>query len=318
MKIQSDACLRIPLAHKSVSGNIGCPGLKCCLLCWLRSCAAAVSSLKAGDAQQVFQTALALPAALPPGAEALALRALSSAFQTALFGPVLAAACQALQNLKDSGSSLALAAAGVTFKQMLSICNESSEQPGNSSQHSMHSRLATPNQERSAQSGASPGRDLPQQESAANGGQSSQQQQQQQQQPWQKLQQQQDLVDLQFPLEPLPDDSACCQRLLQGYSAAWLGLVPAGPSADALSPDGAQVAMQQTGPLLLQPSGKLRGCSVLTALHASALFFWHGCSLISGFVIFTFHLKTGGSLRGSALQVYALTHTIRHNSVIHC
>ncbi|KAL0046547.1 hypothetical protein WJX82_003367 [Trebouxia sp. C0006] len=36
-----------------------------------------VSSLKAGDAQQVFQTALALPAALPPGAEALALRALS-------------------------------------------------------------------------------------------------------------------------------------------------------------------------------------------------------------------------------------------------
>ncbi|DBA68651.1 TPA: hypothetical protein ACH3X2_013454 [Trebouxia sp. C0005] len=43
-----------------------------------------VSSLKAGDAQQAFQTALALPAILPPGAEALALRALSSAFQKAL------------------------------------------------------------------------------------------------------------------------------------------------------------------------------------------------------------------------------------------
>ncbi|KAA6423692.1 MAG: hypothetical protein FRX49_06263 [Trebouxia sp. A1-2] len=80
-----------------------------------------VSSLKAGDAQQAFQTALALPAILPPGAEALALRALSSAFQKALLGPVLAAACQTLQNVRDSGSSLALAAAGMNFKQMLSI-----------------------------------------------------------------------------------------------------------------------------------------------------------------------------------------------------
>ena len=247
--------------------DLGCAGLKYWLLCWSRSCAAAVSSLKAGDAQQVFQTALALPAALPPGAEALALRALSSAFQTALLGPVLAAACQALSKLKDSGSSLVLAAAGVTFKQMLSICDESSEKPGDSSQQSMHSRLATPNQQQSVQSmhssqaaaGACPGRNLAQQESAANAGQSSQQQ------PWQKLQQQQDVVHLQFPLEPLPDDTACCQRLLQGYSAAWLGLVPASPSADARFPDGAQGAMQQTGSLLLQPSGKLTNCSVLRA-----------------------------------------------------
>jgi hypothetical protein len=253
--------------------DLGCAGLKYWLLCWSRSCAAAVSSLKAGDAQQVFQTALALPAALPPGAEALALRALSSAFQTALLGPVLAAACQALSKLKDSGSSLALAAAGVTFKQTLSIRDESSEKPGDSSQQSMHSRLATPNQQQSVQSmrssqaaaGVRPGRDVAQQESAANAGQSSQQQQQQQRQPWQKLQQQQDTADLQFPLEPLPDDAACCQRLLQGYSAAWLGLVPAGPSADARFPDGAQGAMQQTGPLLLQPSGKLTNCSVLRA-----------------------------------------------------
>ncbi len=237
-----------------------------------------MSSLKAGDAQQAFQTALALPATLPPGAEALALRALSSAFQKALLGPVLAAACQALQNLKDSGSSLALAAAGVTFKQMLSIRDKSSEQPGNSSQQSMHSRLATSNQQQSVQSmcssqaaaGASPGRNLAQQESAANAGQSSQQQQQQQQQPRQprqKLQQQQDTADMQFPLEPLPDDTACCQRLLQGYSASWLGLVPAGPCADALSPGGELDAMQQTGPLLLQPSGKLRNCSEPRALH---------------------------------------------------
>ena len=227
-----------------------------------------MSSLKAGDAQQAFQTALALPAVLPPGAEALALRALSSAFQKALLGPVLAAACQALQNLTDSGSSLALAAAGVTFKQMLSFRDESSEQPGISSQQSMHSRLATPNQQQSMQSmrisqaavGARPGRNLAQQESAADAGQSSQQQQRQ---PWQKLQQQQDTADLQFPVEPLPDEAACCQRLLQGYSAAWLGLVPAGPSADDRSPVGG--AMQQTGPLLLQPSGKLRNCSVLRA-----------------------------------------------------
>ncbi|DBA80705.1 TPA: hypothetical protein ACH3X1_007944 [Trebouxia sp. C0004] len=221
-----------------------------------------VSSLKAGDAQQAFQIALALPAVLPPGAEALALRALSSAFRSALLGPVLAAACQALQNLKDSGSSLALAAAGVTFKQMLSICDTSSEQPGNSQQN-MHSRLATPNHEQSVQSmrssqttvRASPGRDLAQQESAANACQSNQQQQQQPRQPWQKLQQQQDTVDLQYPLEPLPDDTACCQCLLQGYSAAWLGLVPAGPSADARAPGGALGAMQQTEPLLLRPAG---------------------------------------------------------------
>ena len=284
----------------------------------------------AGDAQQAFQTALALPAILPPGAEALALRALSSAFQKALLGPVLAAACQALQNFKDSGSSLALAAAGVTFKQMLSIRDKSSEQPGNSSQQSMHSRLATPNQEQSVQSmcssqaaaEASPGRDLAQQESAANDGQSQQQQQQQQQQqprqPWQKLQQQQDAADLQFPLEPLPDDAACCQRLLQGYSAAWLGLVPAGPSADARSSGGALHAMQQTGPLLLQPAGKLRNCSLPRAFHESAVFFWHGCSLISGFVIVAFHPKTRGVVEGSALKAYKVSFTIRHNSVTQC
>ena len=260
-----------------------------------------MSSLKAGDAQQAFQTALALPAVLPPGAEAVALRALSSAFQKALLGPVLAAACQSLQRLKDSNSSLALAAAGVTFKQMLSIRDESSKKPGDSSQQSMHSRLATPNQKQSVQSmrssqaaaGARPGRNLAQQESAADAGQSSQQQPRQ---PWQKLQQQQDVVDLQFPLELLPHDTACCQHLLQGYSAAWLGLVPASPSADACSPDGAQGAMQQTGPLLLLPSGKLRKCSVLRALHASAVCFWHGCSLISGLVIPTFHLNN--ALRG--------------------
>lgn len=254
------------------------------MFCWSKSCAAAVSSLKAGDAQQAFQTALALPAILPPGAEALALRALSSAFQKALLGPVLAAACQTLQNVRDSGSSLALAAAGMNFKQMLSIRDESSEKPANSTQQSMHSGLATPNHEQSMQSarssqaaaGASPGRDLAQQDSAANTGQSSQQQQQ----PWQKLQQQQNMVDLQFPLERLPGDTACCQCLLQGYSAAWLGLVPAGPSADAYSPDGARGALHQTGPLLLQPSGKLRDCSEPRVLHESAGFSWYGWSLI--------------------------------------
>lgn len=57
-----------------------------------------------------------------------------------------------------------------------------------------------------------------------------------------------------YPLEPLPDQAVCCQRLLQGYSAAWLGLVPT-----ALTPTSAGLGV---GPppevdVLLQPVGEL-------------------------------------------------------------
>lgn len=207
-----------------------------------------MASLTAAEAQQAFHTALSLPAVLPPGSEAAALRALSTAFQTALLGPVLSAACQALQNLKDGSSSLALAAAGLTFEQMQSMRSMAVVQTEDGSKQSVHSRADTADQQQSVQSMHS--------NHLAEGPNTNEHQPQAQQSKHEQhagqQQAQQGSEDMLYPLEPLPNVATCSQQLLQGYSAAWLGLVPAAPL-------GATSSFGQTArasiPLLLQPAG---------------------------------------------------------------
>ena len=58
-----------------------------------------------------------------------------------------------------------------------------------------------------------------------------------------------------YPLEPLPTVQLCGQRLLQGYSAAWLGLVPAAPHTDK-SPGSDQADVTSPPEALLQPVGQ--------------------------------------------------------------
>ena len=220
---------------------------------------AAVAQLTADDCQHILQTALALPALLPPGAEATALRTLSTAFQTALLGPALARACQALHSFQAGGSSLTMAAAGLTFEQMQSM-------------HSMHSRQAPSSAlDRRSETNATcaSASDASQQASTKhpdNGQHSAssietrssivdqQQQPGEEQEEEQEEQDAQDVAGQLYPLEPLPDQAICCQRLLQGYSAAWLGLVPAALTSNSASPT---AGPQHDVHALLQPVGKL-------------------------------------------------------------
>ena len=171
----------------------------------------------------------------------MALRALSTAFQAALLGPALAQACQALHSFQAGDSPLAMAAAGLAFEQMQSV----------------HSRApATAAVHRSTDGGALQNYDpaterLDLKHNLQNGqhalsstspsdGSISQQQQQ-------------DMTGLLYPLEPLPDQAICCKRLLQGYSAAWLGLVPAAPSLGLIS---AAAESAHSVSTLLHPVGK--------------------------------------------------------------
>ena len=240
------------------------------------SCAAAVPSLSASEAQQAFSTALALPTLLPQGAEASALRALSTAFQTALLGPVLAAACQALQGLKASSSSLGLAAAGLTFEQMQSMRSRLATADQEQTMQRMqtdHAVTAAPNTSSEANTNLSAGHGPIQNaaESTSTSDLDNNQHQTQSQSAstvqnpsdnlqWQQQQQQQqeqpDSADLLYPLEPLPGEATCCQRLLQGYSAAWLGLVPAAMSDRADHTGRSVEQLPQAATPLLQPVGK--------------------------------------------------------------
>ncbi|KAL3155979.1 hypothetical protein ABBQ32_012970 [Trebouxia sp. C0010 RCD-2024] len=221
---------------------------------------APVSQMTADESQHVLQIALALPAALPPGAESTALRALSTALQTALLGPALLRACQALHSLQAGNSSLAMAAAGLTFKQM----------------HSMHSRQAAPpDAHRSSVVYATSTSNLVASQQARHLLVSSQQVE-----PisdtnhapsscaesgsiWadqgdEEVREEQEEARLHpaghlYPLEPLPDQATCCQRLLQGFSAAWLGLVPAAPASTSAAH--APCGPPQEADALLQPVG---------------------------------------------------------------
>ena len=217
---------------------------------------AAVTQLTPDQSQRILQTALALPTVLPPGAEAIALRALSTAFQSALLGPALAKACQALYSFQAGGSSLARAAAGVTFEQM-------------QSGHTMHSgQAASTAADRPSQAHAARASDLDARQQVStqhmDAGQTSassaesrssrasQQPQQQAEEQGEEEEEQGGSRQL-YLLEPLPDQAVCCQRLLQGYSAAWLGLVPAGPES---SSDGREAGPSPEVDTLLQPVGE--------------------------------------------------------------
>lgn len=208
---------------------------------------AAVPQLTPQQSQHVLQTALALLMVLPPGAEAAGLRALSTAFQTALLGPALAQACQALHSFQTGGSSLAMAAAGLTFEQT----------------QSMHSRQAgSPALDRRSDSGTSQQASAPLTDTShtsALSAESTNSRVNNNQQQEEEQEEEQGGSGQLYPLEPLPDQATCCQRLLQGYSAAWLGLVPAAPaSSSAGSGDGPAPAADA---LLLQPVGELEiGC----------------------------------------------------------
>ena len=252
-----------------------------CVSPWVAQSADAAtgSSLSSEEAQQGCRAAMALPTVLPPGGEAAALQALSSAFQTALLGPILTAACRALQRLQASRSSLALAAAGWTFEQMRSRLLR---HPGSEVTQSMETRHAWEGQEQSAHSGPVPADGAqsmhskqaaeaspsaastvegaePQGMSAAPQGhkhtqihscghlnQSESVGQMQQEQ-------QQEAADMLYPLEPFPEQAVCCQRLLQGYCAPWLGLVPAAPIQ---STHGSRSAADEVPHALLQPIGE--------------------------------------------------------------
>ena len=217
---------------------------------------AAVSQLTPDQSQDFLQIALALPRVLPPGAEAIALRALSKAFQTALLGPALEKACQALHSFQADGSSLARAAAGVTFEQM-------------QSGHSMHSRQAAstaPDRPSKAHAACASDSDARQQaftqhtgagqtsasSAESRGSRANQQPRQQDEQQGEEEEEQGGSQQL-YPLEPLPDQAVCCQRLLQGYCAAWLGLVPAAPESTS---DGREVGPRPEVDTLLQPVGE--------------------------------------------------------------
>ena len=212
-----------------------------------------MSQLAAEESQLVLQTALALPTALPPGAEAMALRALSTAFQTALLGPALAQACHALHDFQAGDSSLAMAAAGFTFEQMQSMhsrapasgtVDKSTQGSVSQTTDYVTEHLDLRHNSRSGQHALNP--------ASQRTGDVSQQQQQQQQQ---------SMAEPLYPLGQLPDQATCCDRLLQGYSAAWLGLVPAAPS---LAIGGAAAGPAHSLITLLQPVGTLP--------HASAIY----------------------------------------------
>lgn len=211
---------------------------------------AAVSRLTPEQAQLVLQTALALPMVLPPGAEATALRALSTAFQAALLGPALAQACQALHSFQTGGTSLAMAAAGLTFEQMQSVHSRQAESPAldRRSDSDASQQASAPHMDTSHTSASFP-------ESTSSRVNHNQQQQQQEEE------QEEEQGQL-YPLEPLPDQATCCQRLLQGYSAAWLGLVPAALASSSAG-SGADPPPAADA-LLLQSVGKLVMAALFT------------------------------------------------------
>ena len=194
---------------------------------------------------------------MPPGAEAIALRALSTAFQTALLGPALAKACQVLHSFQAGGSSLARAAAGMTFEQMQSVHSTHSRQAASIAQDRPSQACVARASDPDARQQASRQR-LDAAQSSASSAESErsradQQLRQQDEQQGEEEEDQSGSGQL-YPLEPLPDQAVCCQRLLQGYSAAWLGLVPT-----ALTPTSAGLGV---GPplevdVLLQPVGEL-------------------------------------------------------------
>lgn len=206
---------------------------------------AAVSQLTPEQCQHVLQTALALPTVLPPGAEATALRALSTAFQTALLGPALAQACQALHSFQTGGSSLAMAAAGLTFEQMQSVHSRQAGSPALDRRSDLDA----------SQQASAPLTDATQSSASSAESTGSRVNNQQQQQQEEEQEEEQGGSGQLYPLEPLPDQATCCQRLLQGYSAAWLGLVPAAPASSSAG-SGAGPAPAPDA-LLLQPVGKL-------------------------------------------------------------
>ncbi|KAL3145854.1 hypothetical protein ABBQ38_015223 [Trebouxia sp. C0009 RCD-2024] len=222
---------------------------------------APVSHMTANESQHVLQTALALPAVLPPGAEATALRALSTAFQTALLGPALLRACRALHSFQAGNSSLAMAAAGLTFKQIQSMRSMHSRQAASpdvdrssaayatstsnlvatheTRQHLVSSQQVDPSSDTNHASSSSAGSIRADQDDEEVG----EEEEEAQLNPASQL----------YPLEPLPDQATCCQRLLQGFSAAWLGLVPAAPAST--SAGHAALGPLQEGDALLQPVG---------------------------------------------------------------
>lgn len=212
-----------------------------------------MSQLTPDQSQLVLQTALALPTILPPGAEAVALRALSTAFQPALLGPALAKACWVLHSFQAGGSSLARAAAGVTFEQMQSAHSRQAAATAADRPSQAHAACASDSdaeQQASTQhteAGQTSASSAERRSSRAN------QQQQQDEEQGEEKKEQGGAGQL-YPLEPLPDQAIFCQRLLQGYSAAWLGLVPAAPASTSA---GLGVGPVPEVDALLQPVGKL-------------------------------------------------------------
>ena len=215
---------------------------------------AAASQLTRDRSQHILQTALALPTVLPPGAEALALRALSTAFRTALLGPALAKACQALHSFQAGGSSLARAAAGVTFEQMQSMHSRQAASINTDRPSQAHAASASNSNAR--QQASAQHQDAGQRYASSAKSRSSRANQQLQEQGEEQGKGEKEIGGSEqlYPLEPLPDQAVCCRRLLHGYSAAWLGLVPAAPASSSAGPG--------VGPLpevdaLVQPVGEL-------------------------------------------------------------
>ena len=212
------------------------------------SCATAGSAAAAHTAQHASSVALSLPAYLPAGSEAAALRALSTAFQAASMGPVLTSACQALQRLEATVTPLALAAAGFSFQQMQSMQGRQDSSKARSSHAYGPSATCCDIQQPPEQSQASHIAEQPDNgDSGQDAGRHGHPQPAQhvsdqdkhnlsgstkadvmcESQPGSSLTKQAELDNkVLYPLGLLPEPARWSEALLHGYSSAWLGLVP--------------------------------------------------------------------------------------------
>ena len=213
------------------------------------SCATAGSAAATHTAQHVTSVALALPAYLPAGSEAAAVRALSTAFQAALMGPVLTSACQALQRLEATVTPLTLAAAGFSFQQMQTMQGGQDSSNARSSHADGPPATCCDIQQSQEQSQASHIAEQPDDgDSGQNAGTHGNPQPAQQHvddqdkhklsdsakadalsesQPGGSRTQQAGTDNkVLYPLGLLPEPARWCEALLHGYSSAWLGLVP--------------------------------------------------------------------------------------------
>lgn len=251
------------------------------------SCATAGSAAAAHTAQHVTSVALALPAYLPAGCEAAALRALSTTFQASLMGPVLTSACQALQRLEATVTPLALAAAGFSFQQMQTMQGRQDSSSARSSHANGPSATRSDTQQPPEQSQASHIAEQPDnrdsgQDAVRHGCPQLAQQHMSDQvqrnlsgstkadvlsesQPGGSRTQQAELHNKGlYPLGLLPEPARWCKALLHGYSSAWLGLVPAfsNPHQHHQIPTSTQYAQSILS--LLEPAGDL-----MVTLHSS-------------------------------------------------